>query len=131
MTYRKTNKTTKYATLHIYVFGIMPNFFRWWDLCFEVLVSVKCPLWCHYFQIHYGIVIHVDDRSHLKPYNSFLSLSVFGLLSSSLLWLSQRFGRYVLWPSSGVCRTRETTWNFKIRTLLNPRGSPVLIQLAC
>ena len=33
----------------------------------------------------------------------FLSLRVFGLLSSSLLLFPQRFGRYVLRPSSGVC----------------------------
>ena len=32
----------------------------------------------------------------------FLSLRVFGLLSSSLLLFPQRFGRYVLRPSSGV-----------------------------
>ena len=47
-------------------------------------------------------------------------------MSSSLLLFPQRFGRYVLWPSSGVCRTREPTWNFELRPLLNPRGSPVL-----
>ena len=39
----------------------------------------------------------------------------------------QRFGRYVLRPSSGVCQTREPTRNFELRPLLNPRGSPVLI----
>ena len=33
----------------------------------------------------------------------FLSLRIFGLLSSSLLLFPQRFGRYVLRPSSGVC----------------------------
>ena len=33
----------------------------------------------------------------------FLSLRVFGLFSSSLLLFPQRFGQYVLWPSSGVC----------------------------
>ena len=33
----------------------------------------------------------------------FLSLRVFGLLFSSLLLFPQHFGRYVLWPSSGVC----------------------------
>ena len=59
----------------------------------------------------------------------FLSLRVFGLLSSSLLLFPQRFGRYVLWPS-GVCRTREPSRNFEQRPLLNPRGSPVLILLA-
>ena len=62
-------------------------------------------------------------------WNIFLSLMVFGLLSSSLFLFPRRFGRYVLRPSSGVCRTREPTRNFKLRPLLNPRGSPVLIHL--
>ena len=61
-------------------------------------------------------------------YYSFVSLSVFGLLSSSLFF-SKRFGRYVR-PSSGVCRTREPTRNFELRPLLNPLGSPVLIPFA-
>ena len=46
---------------------------------------------------------------------------VFGLLSSSLLLFPQRFGRYVLRPSSGVCRTREPSWNFERCPLLKPR----------
>ena len=54
----------------------------------------------------------------------------FGLLSSSVLLFSQRFGQYVLRPSSGICRTREPTRNFELRPLLNPRGSPALIPLA-
>ena len=60
----------------------------------------------------------------------FLSLRFCGLLSSSLLLFTQRFGRYVLRPSSGVCRTREPSRNFELRPLLKPRGSPVLIPLA-
>ena len=60
----------------------------------------------------------------------FLSLRVLGLLSSSLLLFPQRFGRYVLRPSSSVCRTREPSRNFELRPLLKPRGSPVLIPLA-
>ena len=60
----------------------------------------------------------------------FISLRVFGLLSSSLLLFPQRFGRYLLRPSSGVCRTREPSRNFELRPLLNPRGSPVRIPLA-
>ena len=60
----------------------------------------------------------------------FLSLRVFGLLSSPLLLFPQRFSRYVFRPSSGVCRTREPSWNFELRPLLNPRGSSVLIPLA-
>ena len=62
--------------------------------------------------------------------DKFLSLRVFGLLSSSLLLFPQHFVRYVLRPSSGVYQTREPTQNFKLRPLLNPRGSPVLIPLA-
>ena len=57
-------------------------------------------------------------------------LRVFGLLSSSLFLFPQHFSGYVLWPSSGVCRTREPSRNFELRPLLNPQGSPVLIPLA-
>ena len=53
----------------------------------------------------------------------FLSLSVFGLLSSSLLLFPQSFGRYVIRPSSGVGRTQEPSRNFELRPLLNSRGS--------
>ena len=41
----------------------------------------------------------------------FLSLRFFRLLSSSLLLFPQHFGRYVLRPSSDVCRTREPSRN--------------------
>ena len=60
----------------------------------------------------------------------FLSLRVFKLLSSSLLIFPQRFGGYVLRPSSCVCRNRELSRNFELRPLLNPWGSSVLIPLA-
>ena len=40
----------------------------------------------------------------------FLSLRVFGILSLSLLLFPQRFGWYVLRPSSGVCQTQEPSW---------------------
>ena len=43
-------------------------------------------------------------------------------MSSSLWLFPQRFGRYVLRPSLGVCRTREPTRNFELRPSLNPRG---------
>ena len=59
----------------------------------------------------------------------FLSLRFFGLLFSSLLF-PQRFGQYVLRPSSGVCRTWEPSRNFELRPLLKPRESPVLIPFA-
>ena len=45
---------------------------------------------------------------YIDIFSWFLSLRVFGLLSSSLLLFPQRFSRYILWPSSGVCRTRGT-----------------------
>ena len=35
---------------------------------------------------------------------------------------NQRFGRYVLRPSSSVCRTREPSRNIELRPLLNIRG---------
>ena len=40
-------------------------------------------------------------------------------MSSSLLLFPQRFGRYVLRPSSGVCRTREPSRNFELRPLFD------------
>ena len=55
---------------------------------------------------------------------------VFGLLSASLLLFPQRFGRYVLRPSSGVCRTWKPSRNFELRPSLNPQGSHVLVPLA-
>ena len=61
--------------------------------------------------------------------HNFLSLRVFGLLSSSLFLFLQCFGQYVLRPSSGVCRTWEPSGNFELRPLLNPQGLPVLIPL--
>ena len=45
--------------------------------------------------------------------SNILSLRVFGLLSSSLLLFPQRFSRYIIRPSSGVCRTREPSPNFE------------------
>ena len=64
-----------------------------------------------------------------KPSTRLLLFKVFGLLSSSLLLYSQHFGWYVLWSSSGVCRTWEPTWNFEPRPLFNPQELLVLILL--
>ena len=64
---------------------------------------------------------YVVKPNQTKPNHIFLSLRVFGQLSSSLLLFPQSFGRYVLRPSSVVCRTREPTQNFELRPLLNPR----------
>ena len=52
---------------------------------------------------------------------------LFGLTSSSRLFFSQRFGRLILRPSSGLSRTREL-WNFEPNPLLF-RGYHVLIPL--
>ena len=68
--------------------------------------------------------------ANIEKRNKFLSIRFFGLLSSFLLLFPQRFGRYVLRPSSGVCRTREPSRNFGLRPLLKPWGSPVLIPFA-
>ena len=69
------------------------------------------------------LYLHLKNISCRQNIAGFLSLRVFGLLSSSLLLFPQRFGWYVLRPSSGVCRTREPSRNFELRPLLNPRGS--------
>ena len=64
------------------------------------------------------VIEFIITKNEIKEkYYWFLSLSVFGLLSSSLLLFPQRFGRYVLWLSSGVCRTREPSRNFELRPL--------------
>ena len=52
----------------------------------------------------------------------FLSLRVFGLLFSALLLFQQRFGRYVIQRSSGVCRNQEPSRNFELLPLLNYCG---------
>ena len=49
----------------------------------------------------------VDADDSNLPKKRILSLRVFGPLSSFLLLFPQRFDRYVLRLSSGVCRTRE------------------------
>ena len=81
--------------------------------------------------VRFGLVLwHINHCSCLNFWDEawwFLLLRVFGLLTSSLLLFSQRFGRHVLRPSSRVCRTQEPARNFKLRPLLNPRGSPFLI----
>ena len=54
----------------------------------------------------------------------FPSLKVFRLLSSSLFLFSHHFDRYVLRPSSGVCRTRKPSRNFKLREGSRVRQTP-------
>ena len=71
---------------------------------------------------HTYIYIYIQMNRSTKR---FISLRVFGLLSSSLLLFPQCFGRYVPRPSSGVCRTREPSRNFELLPLLNPRESSV------
>ena len=74
------------------------------------------------------IVIYKPDISCLNFWDEawwFLSLRIFGLLSSSLLLFPQHFSRYVFRPSSGVCRTREPTWNFELRSSNFHVGSQV------
>ena len=84
-------------------------------------MSVSVFLYAYYV---YVMIYH--QCSQLQFSNS----RVFRLLSSSLLLFPEHFDRYVLRPSSGVCRTREPTQNYELCPLLNPRGSPVLIPLA-
>ena len=123
----------------------LPN--RWPTLCSRILnlFWYLIPNDSALFMRHYRSAVHpvspnmqrlsLTHRHHVvlvvkKRNSQYLSLRVFGLLSSSLLSFPQRFGRYVLRPSSGVYRTREPSQNFELRPLLNPRGSLVLISLA-
>ena len=95
--------------------------------------SEECtiPLHCHCSLVHSELEwLYLFGFLTVKCLQIFLSLRVFGLLSSSLLLFPQRFGRYILRPSSGVCRTQEPSRNFELRPLLKPRQSPVLIPLA-
>ena len=67
----------------------------------------------------------------------FVLSRLFRLLSSSLLLYSQRFDRCALRPSSGAycwtwepsCRNWESSQNFELNPLFNPRGWTVLIPL--
>ena len=113
------NAMNLYGRISWTICGLVGWFY---GLLFIVLFSAEASLFANI----YMVISCLDfwDEAWL-----FLSLRVFGLLTSSLLLFSQRFGRYVLWPS-GVCRTREPTRNFELRPLLNQRGSPVLIPLA-
>ena len=61
---------------------------------------------------------------------NFLLLRVFRLLSSSLLLFPQCFDRYVLRPSSGVCRTQEPVLIPLAITRYKVLSIPVLL-LAC
>ena len=59
----------------------------------------------------------------LNSRDLFLSLRVFGLLSSSLLLFPQHFGRYVLQLYSSVCQTREPSRNFELCPLFKCCGN--------
>ena len=59
-------------------------------------------------------------HSFIELLFTFLSLRVFGLLSSSLF--PQRFGLYVLQPSSVVCWTREPSRNFESTSFIESTG---------
>ena len=81
--------------------------------------SLKCRMYfcCSLsYQLFFKKKFHKIKTKSKKMENAeqhwLLSIRVFGLLSSSLLLFPQRFGRYVLQPSSGVCRTREPSRNF-------------------
>ena len=100
-------------------------------------IAVKYDLLIHHMDVKsaylnapldYEIYIEPTKGSKGKNGNyvwklqKILSLSIFGLLSLSLLLFPQHFGQYVLRPSSGVYRTQEPWRNFELHPLLNPRG---------
>ena len=82
------------------------------------LMSLK-KAWIHMFFFQLWVNITYWDISCQNFGDEawwFLSLRVFGLLSSSLSLFPQRFGRYVLRPSLGVFRTWEPSRNFIVST---------------
>ena len=96
----------------------------YWKVNFPSLIFI-CPH-LGIFLLGYGFKQICKQNQNISCLNFsdetgwFLSLGVFGLLSSSLLLFPQHFGRYVLRHSSGVCRTQEPSWNFEPRPPLKP-----------
>ena len=75
-------------------------------------------------------VISLSPKHWSHSVSIFLSFRVFGILSSSLLLYSQRFGRCVFRPSADVsCRSQKPTRSFWPRPLFYPLGSLALILL--
>ena len=70
----------------------------------------------------------MNKKTHFS-YNLWTQIGDFELVSSSSLLYSQRFGRYVLWTSLGVCQTQEPIRNFEPHPLFNPRRLLFLILL--
>ena len=128
---------TKYCRKELKMFYILAGKFQidhleakfgqYWQLTGDQLnISIQKALECEKNNYNMLSCLNFWDEAWW-----FLSLRVFGLLSLSLLLFPQHFGRYNLWPSSGVCQTREPSQNFEVHPLLNPvGGSPVLILLA-
>ena len=118
--------------------------FKWTYLDFSPVyaVSISLKYKCYNWSLVSG---NSDKKFYLAPSKLsclnfwdeacwFLSLSVFGLLPSSLLLFPQCFSHYVLRPSSGFCWTQKPSQNFELCPLLNPWGLlnywfPYCIQL--
>ena len=112
----------------IYIYIYKHNSRQWWIHTNGLaLVKFKKKYCCVIYKLfrlttNLFIPIYLSCRNFWDKACWFLSLRVFGLLSTSLLLFSLRFGRYVLRRSSGVCRIREPSRNFELRPLLNPWG---------
>ena len=99
----------------VFFWSLLTKFLRW-SLMIFIIKAFQTIVFIF-------IVISTLDISWLNFWDEawwFLSLRLFGLLSSSLLLFRQCFGRYVLRPSSSVCRTQKPSQNFELRPLLNP-----------
>ena len=79
-----------------------------------------------FVKIRYVLQLSSDSFQINKFLNlsPFLSLTFFELLSSSLLLFPQRFGRYVLRPSSGICRGFNKGRSSKYRKSSRVRQTP-------
>ena len=78
-----------------------------------------------YIYILMCIYIYVRMYTYIYVYICFFIIKGFRTIVFIFIVISTTY-----WLSSGVCRTREPTWNFELRLLMNPRRSPVLIPLA-
>ena len=102
--------TQLYGFKYSYLIQIICTLF--YDIKYSYLIQI---IFTQFYGIRYSYLIQIICTQF------FLSLRIFGLLSSSLLLFPQHFGRYVLRPSSDVCRTWEPTQNFELRPLLNSK----------
>ena len=132
--------TIRYCFIHFQFINSDDRLIDWFYQHFNQSKAISCQVvwesYSLYLYINFVLLflqvffVRLWHQVFQSITNNLNTLTVFGLLSSSLLFFLQRFGRYVLRTSSSVCRTWEPSQNFELRPLLNTRRSPVLIPSA-